>query len=215
MKHGLLVLAAFLALAIGVPASAQYMYLDVNGDGVNTSADVITPSTTSVDIWLATNQSLADPNAVAGSSPLALVPQACKTDAGAMTINSYQIIFTAPVGGITYGAWTDNMGFTIVVGDAQGGNDNIIGRASASSQPPGTYKLGSMAITASGNPTLTFAVTTSLSGQVFTCFGSQCGGNDFDNTLKYNGDWNSIGPTYSTIPVTPTTWGKIKNLYNR
>lgn len=149
------------------------------------------------------------------------MPQACKTADGDLTINSYQIIFTAPQGGITYGAWTDNMGFTIVVGDGQGGNDNIVGRASPASQPPGQYKLGSMAISVVGNPVLTFAATTTLSGQVFTCFGSQCGGINFDNTLKYNnpptvdmGDWTSIGPTYSTIPVTPTTWGKIKNLYN-
>ena len=218
MKHGLLALAAVIVLAIGAPASAQYMYIDVNGDGLNTTADVLSPSVTSVDIWLATNKSLSDPSNL--DSPL--IDQTCKTDASSMTINSYQIIFTAPAGGITYGAWTDNMGFTIVVGDAQGGNDNIVGRASAVSQPPGTYKLGSMAISVVGNPVLTFAGTTSLSGQVFTCFGSQCGGINFDNTLKYNdpptadlGDWTSIGPTRSTIPVTETTWGKIKTLYNK
>lgn len=210
MKHGLLVLAAFIALAIGVPASAQYMYIDVNGDGLNTNADVLTPSTTGVDIYLATNKSLSvpsDPNS-------ALVDQTCKTDAGAMTINSYQLILTAPSGGITYGVWTDNMGFTIDVGSAQGGNDDVIGKASATSQPAGTYKLGHLALTVTGNPTLTFSATTSLSGAVFNCFGSQCGGLDFDNTLKYNTDWDSIGPTRSTIPVTETTWGKIKNLYN-
>lgn len=212
MKHGLLVLAAFIALAIGVPASAQYMYIDVNGDGLNTATDVLTPSTTGVDIYLATNKKLTDPNNI--DSPV--IPTTCQTDPVELTINSYQIILTAPSGGVTYGAWTDNMGFTIPVGNAQGGNDMVIGWASATPQPAGTYKLGHLALGVSGsNVTLTFAITTSLAGDVFTCFGSLCGGIDFDNTPKYNGDWQSIGPTRSSIPVTETTWGKIKTLYNK
>ena len=211
MKHGLLVLAAFIALAIGVPASAQYMYIDVDGDGLNTAADVLTASTTGVDIYLATDKKLTDPN----NYDSAVIPTTCQTDPVPLTINSYQIILTAPQGGITYGLWTDNMGFDIPVGNAQGGNDKVIGWASATSQPPGTYKLGHLALGVSGNATLTFAVTTSLAGDVFTCFGSQCGGLDFDNTPKYNTDWQSIGPTRSAIPVTETTWGKIKTLYNK
>lgn len=215
MKHGLLALAAFLALAIGVPASAQYMYYDVDGDGLNTSADVLTPSTTGVDVWLATNKSLSDVN----NYDSALIDATCQTDPAPLTVNSYQIIMTAPSGGVTYGAWTDMMGFTIDAGNAQGGNDKVVGWASATSQPAGTYKLGHLALTSvTGNPTLTFAGATSLGGAIITGFGSNCGGIDFDNTLKFMGpsgsDWTSIGPTRSTIPVTETTWGKIKNLYN-
>lgn len=212
MKHGLLVLAAFIALAIGVPASAQYMYIDVNGDGLNTSADVLTASTTGVDIWLATDKQLTDPN----NYDSAVIPATCTLGPDPLTINSYQIILTAPQGGVTYGAWTDNMGFTIPVGNAQGGNDKVIGWASATSQPPGTYKLGHLVLSASGNAVLAFAVTTSLAGDVFTCFGSLCSGPpDFDNTPKYDQDWKSVGPTRSAIPVTETTWGKIKTLYNK
>jgi len=210
MKHGLLVIAAFVALAIGVPASAQYLYYDVDGDGLNTSADVLTPSTTGVDVWIATNKSLSNPNLP--DSPL--VDATCATDPSPLTINSYQIIMTAPSGGVTFGAWTDMMGFTIDAGNAQGGNDKVAGWASATSQPAGTYKLGHLAITVTGNPVLTFAGTTSLGGAIINGFGSSCGGQDFDNTLKYPTDWTSIGPTRSTIPVTETTWGKIKNLYN-
>ena len=209
MKHVLPVLAAFIALAIGVPASAQYMYIDVDGDGLNTAVDVLTPSVTGVDIYLATNKSLSDPNDP--TSPL--VNATCQTDVAELTINSYQMILTSPSGGVTYGTWTDNMGFTIPVSNAQGGNDMVIGWASPTSQPPGTYKLGHLALTVIGNPILTFAVATTLSDQVFTSFGSQCGGQDFDNTMKYNTDWQSIGPTWIPIPVTQTTWGKIKNMY--
>lgn len=210
MKHALPVLAALIALAFSAPVSAQYMYIDVNGDGLNTSADVLTPSVTGVDIYLATNKSLSDPSDPAS----ALVDATCQTDVAELTINSYQMILTAPTGGVTYGAWTDNMGFTIPVSNTQGGNDNVIGWASPTSQPPGTYKLGHLALTVSGTPILTFAVSTTLSDQVFTSFGSQCGGHDFDNTLKYNTDWASIGPTWIPIPVTETTWGKIKTLYH-
>jgi len=209
MTHRLLVLAAFLALALGVPASAQYMYIDVNGDALNTNADVLTPSVTGVDVYLATNKSLSntsDPNS-------ALVTATCATDASPLTINSYQMILTAPSGGVTYGAWTDNMGFTIDLGNTSGGNDDVIGWASPTPQPAGTYKLGHLALTVVGNPVLTFAVSTTLSNAVFTAFGSQCGGQDFDNTLKYNTDWQSVGPTRIPIPVTATTWGKIKSLY--
>jgi hypothetical protein len=209
MKHALLVLAAFLALTISAPASAQYMYIDVNGDGLNTSADVLTPSVTGVDIYLATNKALSDPSDP--SSPI--IDATCQTDVAELTINSYQMILTTPSGGVTYGAWTDNMGFVIDLGNMTAGNDDVIGWATPTPLPAGTYKLGHLAITVIGNPILTFAVTTSLSDQVFTAFGSQCGGHDFDNTMKYNTDWQSIGPTWIPIPVTETTWGKIKNLY--
>lgn len=213
MKHGLLVLMAVLALAVAAPVSAQnagYMYIDVNGDGVNTDADVLGPSTTSVDIWLGTNKALANPT----DPNSAVIDVTCNYGPEQLTINSYTIILTAPAGGVTYGAWTDNMGFTIDVGNAQAGNDKLIGWASATPQSPGLYKLGSLALTASGNPYITFAETTSISGVAITSYGSLCPGLDFDNTMILGRDWTSIGPTRSPIPVTETTWGTIKSLYH-
>jgi hypothetical protein len=211
MKHGLLVLAAVLALAIGVPASAQYMFIDVNGDGVNTTADVLTPSTTGVDIYLMTNMALSDPN----NYDSAVVPSTCNNGPYPLTINSYTIILTAPNGGVTYGAWHDNMNFTIDVGNGKAGNDDLIGWAAATILNPGTYKLGHLDLTVSGsNSYITFAAATSISPTAITSFGSQCIGLDFDNTMKYPQDWTSIGPTRSGIPVTETTWGKIKSLYS-
>jgi hypothetical protein len=209
MKHGLLALAAILALAIGAPASAQYMYIDVNNDGVNTSADVLSPSVTSVDVWVVTNKSLS--NVLDYDSPL--VDAVCP-DGGSLTINSYQVILTAPQGGVSYGAWTDNMGFPIDVGNAQAGNDKVVGWGSGTAMTPGAYKLGTLVISVTGTPTLTFATSTSALGTAGTSFGSLCGGALFDNTMYLGQDWFSIGPTRSTIPVTPTTWGRIKSLYN-
>lgn len=211
MKHGLLVLAAVLALAIGVPASAQYMFIDVNGDGANTTADVLTPSTTGVDIYMNTNHSLSNIN----DFDSALTPATCQAGPYQLTINSYTIILTAPNGGVTYGAWHDNMGFPVNVGNGTAGNDDLIGWASSTILNPGTYKLGHLDLTVSGsNSYITFAASTSIDPTGITSFGSQCVGADFDNTMKYPQDWASIGPTRSGIPVTETTWGKIKSLYS-
>ena len=210
MKHGLLVLMAIVALVVAAPVSSQFMFIDVDGDGQNGSGDVLGPSTTSVDIWLATNREISDTN----TDPWSTAAITCPYGPEQLTINSYTIILTAPAGGVTYGAWTDNMGFTIDVGNAQGGNDKLIGWASATPQSPGVYKLGSLALSVTGNPTLTFAETTSLSGVAITSFGSLCPGLDFDNTMILGRDWSDIGPTRSAIPVTETTWGTIKNLYH-
>lgn len=210
MKHCLLVIAAVLALAIGVPASAQYMYLDVNGDGANTAADVLTASTTGVDVYLATDQALNNNSNLDGGTHAVT----CAYGPYQLTINSYTIILTAPTGGVTYGAWTDNMGFTIDVGNGQAGNDKLIGWASSTIMPAGTYKLGHQALTVTGSPQLTFASSSSVSPTAMTSFGSQCVGIEFDNTMRYGFEWFSIGPTRTTIPVTETTWGKIKSLYH-
>jgi hypothetical protein len=218
MKHCLLVFAAVVALAIGVPASAQYMYLDVNGDGACTSADALTPTVTSVDVYLKTNQYANGTTAV------------CNDNSGTqMTINSYTFILSAPTGGVTYGAWTDNMGFTINANpfpDGRGvaGNDIWIAKASGVIQGPGSYKLGTLAVTVSAPTRLEFRQASSIDGTAMTSFGTQCPGNDFDNTYKYDpnyaigspgtGDWKDVCGTAVGTPVTETTWGKIKANYS-
>ena len=58
MRTILLLAIGMVALAGFVPqAGAQYMYLDTNGDGANTSADLLAAngSPTTVDVWLRTN----------------------------------------------------------------------------------------------------------------------------------------------------------------
>lgn len=202
MKHGyIVVLVALLALATGVPASAQYMWLDVTGDGQCTSADVLGPSTTSVDVWLDTDSN-AD-----GS------PATCVTADGDLTINSYGVVLNAPSGGVTYGTWTDNMGFEIDAGLGSDGNEFWVIRASATPQAPGTYKLGTLAITVTGNTSLAFLPLAQASPLSITHFGAQCSGFEFDNTMKYLSEWSDVCGTTAPTPVTETTWGKIKALY--
>jgi len=212
MKQCLLVFAAVVALAIGVPASAQYMYLDVNGSGTCTSTDQLTSSVTSVDVYLKTN---ANANGSVATCPTG----------EQLTINSYTFILNAPSGGVTYGAWTDNMGFTINAnpfpnGTGVAGNDIWVAKASGTPSAPGSYKLGTLAITVTGTPTLEIHATSTIDGSAITSFGSACPGKDFDNTMKFDptypaaGDWGNVCGTASGVPVTETTWGKIKANYS-
>jgi len=210
MKHCLLVFAAVVALAIGVPASAQYMFIDVNGNGANgcplANNDVLTSSVTSVDVYLKTNLNRNGSAAV------------CPTGE-ALTINSYTFILSAPTGGVTYGTWTDAMGFTINAnpfpnGTGVAGNDVWVAKASGTPSAPGTYKLGTLAITVTGSPTLEIHTTSTIDGSAMTSFGSACPGQDFDNTMKLGSDWFDNCGTAATVPVTETTWGKIKANYS-
>jgi hypothetical protein len=211
MKHCLLVFAAVVALAIGVPASAQYMWIDVNGDGQCTNADVLTPSVTSIDIWLSTDHK--------ADGSLAT----CDTGDGNLTINSYTFVLSSGSGGVGYGAWSDNMNFPLAAGGPiSNSTDYFIGRASATIQNPGTYKLGSMAVTVTGSPTLSILTHSSVDGTSQTSFGTACSGQDFNNTYRYGenvdqippGDWQDVCGTASGVPVSETTWGKIKKNYS-
>jgi hypothetical protein len=199
MKNCLLLCVAVLALAVAQPASAQYMFLDVNGDGFCDTGDVIDNTTTSVDVWLATNY---DAN---------FFPVTCPTGQE-LTINSYTFILRS-TGGLTYGAWTDNMGFGTNLGTGVAGNDRWVGRGSGTIMPADVYKLGTQAITVSGSPVLSIVSSTSASAQALTSFGSSCLGVLGNNTMKLGLDWFDVCGTSSSTPVTDTTWGKIKALY--
>jgi hypothetical protein len=218
MKACLPVLAALITLAIGVPASAQYMWIDVNGDGINgcttpgvtSDDDFLTPATTSIDIYLSTDRN--------GNGSVASCPTGY-----ALTINSYTFVLTNGSGGVAYGAWTDAMGFSIAAGGpALNTTDYFIGRASATIQPAGTYKLGSLAVTVTGSPRLDILAHSSIDNTSQTSFGSACPGQDFNNTMRYGenadlnppGDWNDVCGTVTPTPVAETSWGRIKKRYS-
>src|SRR5512139_2745962 len=116
-----------------VPASAQYVFLDVNGDGSCTAADVLTDAVTSIDIWFDTAHN--------GDGS----PAMCSAG-GPLDIFSYEFILTSG-GNVTYGAYTNMMAtFTTPFGVASGGNDYHNGYGGMAPLPPGAYKVGSLAI---------------------------------------------------------------------
>jgi hypothetical protein len=202
MKHALLLVAVLALVAIASPVHAQYMYIDVNGDGVsNASDDILQTSTTSVDVWIDTDSNRNGSTAT------------CPTGEN-LTINSYEIILHVASGSLTYGAWTDLMSFGSNLGSAQGGGDFYVGKGASGGLAPGTYKLGSIALSGvAAGTVLSIASSTTASAAAHTSFGSQCQGADFDNTMKLGLDWNDADGTYSSTPVTQTTWGAIKALY--
>jgi len=202
MKHSLLLVAVVALVAFATPAHSQFMYLDTNNDGVGDSNDVLSPTSTSVDVWLDTDSNEDSSPVVCNDNPSDL-----------MTINSYEF-FLRSTGSVTYGTWTDNMGFGTIVADLAGGSDTYHGRFSLTVLGAGLYKLGSLAVSGVAvNSTLSIVSSSTLNPPGATSFGTTCAGLDFDNTYKHGSDWFDVRGTASFTPVTSTTWGQIKNIY--
>jgi len=220
MKNCLLFLAVVALLAIGAPAYSQYLFIDANGDGHNSGnpaeagsgSDVLSSSVTSVDLYYDTNH---NPDGSAAT---------CNSSSANLTINSYEALLrSSGSGSVTFNGWTDNMGFTIGIisaGDHKfgtAGTDAWIGVGSGTQLAAGRYKIGTLSITVTGTPVITFLPlgASSIAATAETAFGTACEGNDFDNTYKLGSDYplNHAFGTPAPVDVVPTTWGKIKQMY--
>ena len=227
MKNCLLTLAVVGAMVVGAPAYSQYVFIDVNGDGENSVNpfnpyppylpwDYVGPQTKSIDIYFVTDK---NPDGTAS---------VCAAEPAEFKINSYEFILRySGSGSVHYGAWTDNMGYAnggVLCGDnivCQGGADVWIAKYKFTYDPPGKYKIGSLAITVTGTPQLDFASSSTLDTLAATSFGSSCSGNQGDHTIRlgspyaqpFPGDFIYAFGTTAPIPVTSTTWGKIKKTY--
>jgi len=213
MKRCLLFLAVAAGLMVGAPAYSQYYFLDVNGDGLNSKTnpllpdDVLNSTKTSMDVYVVTDKNRDGSTAICSS-------------AEPFTINQYEfVLHTSGSGSVTFNAWADNMGFTVglaLCGDGTictGGGDAWIARGSGTQLAPGKYKLGTVSITVTGTPVVDIVTTTSLNGNAQTDFGSACDGANFDSLIRLGMDFTDADGTEPTTPVQPTTWGKIKKLY--
>jgi hypothetical protein len=205
----LLLLLGVAALFAAAPASAQYIYLDVNGDGVCDLSDVLGSSIDHIDVYLDSNHD-KDGNLVPCSS------------GGDLDFFSYSIVLRASGGGtVTFGTWTDNTGFTIVFpAPDHAGSDFWVGQASSAGALPvsgNPYTIGSVAVTVTGTPVVGFAETSAGNPNAFTVFGSNCLTPDIgDVTWVWNSTYWPFDGACGTAPTTdthPTTWGEIKNLY--
>lgn len=213
MKKCLLFLAVAAALMVGAPAYSQYFFTDVNGDALNSNTsgalpdDVLNSGVTAVDIYVVTDKNRDGSTAI------------CDTGEN-FTINQYEFtLHTTGPGNVVFNSWTDNMGFTfglVLCGDGSictGGGDVWVGKGSGTQLAPGKYKIGTLGITVTGTPVVSFATSSSLNANAQTAFGSQCVGANFDGLNKLGVDFTDSDGTEATTPVTPTTWGKIKKLY--
>src|SRR5436853_1745767 len=152
----ILLLASFFAPA---SAPAQYLFLDTDGDGVHTDADVVSPSgTIHVDVWLDTchdrDGSLRSCNSHTGA------PHEWRGDPPdpGLNIFSYDLFLKVTEGTITWGTFQDQMGFQQISQD-----DDIqptMFHASrfadlGDERPPGRYKLASFTATVQyGTPSI-------------------------------------------------------------
>lgn len=222
MKHGLLLLAVAAAMLVSAPAFAQYVFIDVDGNGVCNSSDVLGAGTYDVDIYFNTNHN--------GDGSAAT----CDNGSNALTINSYEIVLAASgSGSLTFNKWTDLMSYatnlsggTVGTGSGGsagllvGGNEAYIGLGSSVVSPAGLYKVGKLNVTVSGSALLTWKSNGTVSPVAETAFGTSCFGNDFDNTYKMlpsppggTGDFTDNCGTAQTTATVNKTWGQIKDLY--
>lgn len=224
MKNCLLSFAVVLALLVGAPAYSQYMYMDVDGDGVNSQAtgtgdDALDAADTGADIWL-------DLSKNRDGSPLS-----CVTDPG-ITLNliAYELtVDQTGTGSVTFTGWTNNLaGYTtpLVLNDGTPGSpgfDTAAGEAwvyltatdPVNFQEPALLKLGRLAFSVTGTPKLDFVPNgqAQINQNAATSFASTCLNNDFLNNWYLGTDWADADGTASPTDVIEGTWGKIKSLY--
>jgi hypothetical protein len=207
MKHCLLLLGIVAMLAVSAPAYSQYIFMDVNGDGICNTDDVVTEGvTTSVDIWLDTNHDIN------GTTVM------CSDGVSPLDMFGYDVIVHAGgSGSVSFSGWTNAMAtWTALEGFRTSGNDASVGFiAPGASAAPGKYKLGSFNFTATGTPVLSFLTTNASlgGGAPITGFGGACSGQDIAFTMVLGTDFFDVCGTSSGTPASPTTWGTIKSLY--
>jgi hypothetical protein len=141
-------------------------------------------ATTNVDVYITTDTNRD------GS------PGECPSADGELTINSYVVNLVVSGGTASFANFVNQRAEmpTVLVPFASTSTQMEVGQGGGTINDPGKYHLFSVQITGqSGAPSIAF--TPNLSD--FTSFGSQCSGNDFDNTLKFTSDWNDadgLGP---------------------
>ncbi len=212
---GSLFTVAVAVAGLAPTASAQYMYLDANGNGIHDVGDKmnINGTPTVVDVYLDTNHNRDGSNATCDSGPEEL------------TMNSYVVqLATFPsTSKVTFSGFVNQQptmttSFIEVMSDSAYHN----GFGQQSPIAAGLYKLCTITITGqSGSPSINIVDIIPEGTADLTSFGGNCFGNDFDNTYKLVGasgigsDWHDTDGLASAAgtPVDKTTWGKIKQTY--
>jgi hypothetical protein len=175
------------------------------GDGVCDAADVLTSSTTQVDVYLNTDRGAAD---------------ACSDGVHPLDFFSYDLIVGADetFGSIIFNSWSNALaGYGSLNPFTSSGGVMSVGytRSATGSDPAGSRKLGTINLTVTGDPSLFFMTappSPSFPSPV-TGFGSTCDGTLYPNTITLGIDFFDNCGTTSTTPTKSTTWGAIKNLY--
>jgi flagellar hook capping protein FlgD/putative Ig domain-containing protein len=176
----LVLFAAVLTIPFAVPATAQYMYLDANANGVHDSGDRLNANgtATTVDLFVQTNTNRDGSTAV------------CDTGPEPLTINQYQINLLAVGGTVTYSNFINQQAATMTFAFGEFNPDGVRyknGFGGGTQLPVGTYRLCTLTITgATGSPRIDIVDQVSGSPD-FTGFGTSCIGRGFDNVYRLDG----------------------------
>jgi hypothetical protein len=185
-----LLLIAALAV-VASPVSAQYMYLDSNGNGVHDSGDRLgflgVPTT--VDVWLDTNHNRDGSIAT------------CDVDATQpLALNDYYINLQAAGGLVSFSGFATHVG-NPPIGEFNPHDGIRYGNGLVgifTTLPPGLHRIATLTITGtSGTPQVQIVDLVSGHPQ-YTMFGTAgCFGHDFDNVYKLAGpnggtDWTDV-----------------------
>ncbi|HEY2924778.1 MAG TPA: FG-GAP-like repeat-containing protein, partial [Candidatus Eisenbacteria bacterium] len=176
------------------PASAQYIYLDSNADGVHTAADQLhAVGPTVVDIWLDTGHNRDGSATVCAPAP-----------ATPMNMFSYEASLEANGGTVVFSSYTNRVAqmgplYPPHAPDgtrfATGPFATPVGAVLA----PGKYQLGTVTVNVlSGMPSIRFVPTINDFGS-YTLFGSFCDGTDYLNSIVLGTDFfDADGLPYGT-----------------
>ena len=192
--------AAFLITA---PASAQFLWIDTDGDGVSTSADALAPTgSTALDVWIRTDQN-AD-----GS------PAVCASGDGELTINGYVLVLSATNGTVAWGTITNRIGGYFPTGGPKSNGTELEFGYSGGIAPPGAYRLATvMASVATGTPAISFRNRGTIDFTFATSFTSACSGTDLDNTLKLGIDFHdATGVPYGGVANSAPVLGPLEDV---
>jgi len=166
-----------LVVAVGAKsARGQYLFLDANGDGLNSSLDLVKAEGWSLlDVWLVTD---------CNRDGTASIPARAGAPLGMF---SYEFILHAENGMVEWGKYENLMPqFGFSFGTYQYRSDFYTGFAGTQAVPPGKYRLGRVAVrTTDGSPTIQFAAMSPLSPICHTSFGSPNLGRQEDNTIRF------------------------------
>ena len=171
------------------------MYLDTNGDGIHTDADVVQPTgVTSVDVWLQTNANRD------GS------PVTCPTG-GELDAWSFEFILHAVDGTVRWVAFANNPPNGVLIGQNSDSTEFDTGVGTMAALAPGTHRIANLTVeVARGTPSLLILPTpTSLSESGETAFGTTCAGPQGDHTYLLGRDWFDVdGARYGGWMSPPT-----------
>ena len=183
---------AVILAVLGTPVetSAQYMYLDSNGNGVHDVGDRLRACPTQVDVWLNTAMNRDG------------TPATCPFGTGALNLSHYELELQAVGGTVTWGSMANHIAaFTVHLGYATGDSIDPVyyhngwGAPSVVGIPaPGLVKLASLTINiATGSPRIDVITRHPVHGRERTSFGCECPVDpEYDHTNRKGQGWNDV-----------------------